>query len=88
MCGSIMLSSTPLLITIKKLALLIIANVLQWKCQCGLKASRYFSGSDVLFMLLEELLVKCLRLKSQPQQQVDMALDVQRCLSEKSVWLH
>lgn len=29
MCGSIMLSSTPLLITIKKLALLIIANVLQ-----------------------------------------------------------
>lgn len=49
MWGSVMLSSTPLLITIKKLALLIIANVLQWKCQCGLEACSYFSGSDVLF---------------------------------------
>lgn len=48
----------------KKLALLIIANVFQWKCQCDLKACSYFSGSDVLFMLVEEHLIKYLWLKS------------------------
>lgn len=59
-----MLSSTPLLITIKKLARLIIANVLQWKCQCDLKASRYYRGNDVLSTLLGKVLIKRLLLKS------------------------
>lgn len=73
----------------KKLAMLIIANVLQWKCQYGLKACSYFSGSDVLSMLLEELLIKCLPLKSAAiAVTIDMALDVVGCLSAKSVWLH
>lgn len=53
-----MVSSTLLLMTIRKLALLIIANVLQRKCQCGLKAFRYSRGSDAGFVLLEELLIK------------------------------
>lgn len=64
MCGSIMLSSTPLLITIKKLARLIIANVLQWKCQCGSRASRYYRGNDVLSSLLEKVLIERVLLKS------------------------
>lgn len=78
MWGSVMLSSTPLLITIKKkLALLIIANVFQWKCQCDLKACSYFSGSDVLFVLVEEHLIKYLRLKSATVAgAADMASDV------------
>ena len=64
MCGSIMLSSTPLLSTIKKLALLIIANVLQWKCQCGFKAYRCVGGGEVLFALVKKLVVKYLLLMS------------------------
>lgn len=79
---------TPLLITIKKLDLLIIANVLQWKCYCGLKACRYLSGNDVLFVLLEELLIKCLLLNPAAiAGAIDSAVDVVGCLSQ-SAWLH